>query len=816
MRLEQFVQDVRLAVRLMIRFRGSTVAAVATLALCIGATTAIFSLVQAVLLRPLPYGNPERLIVVWSAAGHGETTHISSQELRSYRQDTASLEQLGGYIESGASFTDGEAPERVRAAHVTTDLFRLLDVPAAYGRTFTDRDAAPDAPRTVILGYGVWMRQYGANPAIIGNTIRVSGTLRTVIGVMPEGFRLPLDYRATRPTEAWYPIALETADSGQWGDRSMTAIGRLKEGADPHSATGEFAVISDRWIRAGFVTDQGDSGLRRAAVPLNRVVTAGAGRAVLIVFGAVGVVLLMACVTVANLLTARAALRRPEMAVRAALGAPRGRIARQLLTESLLLAMLSGALAMLVAQTGIRALKSLPAATMPRAEGASLNLEVFIFAAAVALGTGLLFGMLPALQLSRPDLNAIMNESGRGDVGRRTRRLRRTLVAAEIALAVMLVVGAGLLLRSLFVMYRIELGFNPHRVLTAQTTLLPSDYPDDADVVRTIRQLEMRLERVPGVRAAGAVRILPLARPIGDWSIVIEGRPHVREENPNTDFQSATPGYFKAMEIHAVRGRLLAPSDDERSPMVAVINETMAQRYWPGEDPIGKRFHLSTGTAPWLTIVGIIRTVRHNAIIEAPRAEAYLPHAQVAREIGAAFRTMTLVVRTASEPAGMVAAVRTAVREVAPQLPLAELQSMEQVTSSALAQPRLTTMLFSLLAGLALILAALGVYSTVSLLVTERTREIGIRVALGARRGSILRLVVTEGAVLIAAGLTVGIGSGLLLTRLLQGLLYGIAPVDPVTFAAVPAVLGVLAVLACLNPARRATSVDPVVALRDR
>jgi predicted permease len=546
---------------------------------------------------------------------------------------------------------------------------------------------------------------------------------------------------------------------------------------------------------------------------LDTLIAGDARRALTIVYAAVTVVLLIACATLANLLLARSDMRRQEIAVRAALGAARGRLTRQLLTESLLMASAGGALAIALAYASAHVLRAIPATTIPRAEDAAIDPGVLLFASAMALGTGIVFGLVPAVQLSRADLGRVLNASSRTAV-RATSRTRRTLVVAQLALAVTLVVGAGLLLRSLVGMYRIELGFNPDRVLTAQTFLPVADYPTEDDVVRTYREIEQRLEAQPGVVAAGAIRVLPLARTIGDWSIVIEGRPHSREQNPNTDFQSATPGYFRAMGIELLRGRLFTHADDEKAPMVVVINDTMAERYWPGEDAIGKRFHLSTSEQPWLAIVGIVRTVRHNAVVESARAEAYLPHAQLARELGSTTRAMTLVMRTETNPLAMAAAMRSAVRDVGRHLPLGEMQTMAHVASVAFAPPRFSTMLLAGLASLALLLASLGIYSTVSLLVSQRTREIGIRVALGADRRSILGLVAREGAFLAGVGLTVGLCGALATTRLLTGLLYGVEPLDPVTFGAAPIVLGAVALLASLNPARRATRVDPVIALR--
>jgi putative ABC transport system permease protein len=812
--IDRLVQDVRLAGRLMLKFKGSTAAAIATLGLCIGANTAIFSLVQAVLLRPLPYANPDRLVAIWHPDDAGEVTHLSLQELLGYRQQASSLRQVAGYIEHNATFADGDEPERLRAATVTTDLFDTLGAAPHLGRGFVADDGAPGAGATVVLSHSLWIRQFGGRAEIIGTAIRVSGTPRTVLGVMPEGFRLPLDFRAALPTEAWFPMQIDPANLGEWGSRSIVGIGRLRDDAAPSDATSEFAVIADRWIRAGFVADQGDGRLRRPALPLDTLITGNARRAVAIVFAAVVAVLLIACATVANLMLARADARRQEIAVRAALGASRTRIGRQLLTESTLIALAGGALGVVLAHAALKMLKSIPATTIPRAQEVAIDGWVLLFASAIAVGTGLLFGLVPTLQLSRADLGRMLNLSARTAAGGARGHFRRGLVIGQLAVAVLLVAGAGLLVRSLVAMNRIELGFNPDRVLTAHTFLPVADYATDADVVRTYQEITRRLESLPGVVAAGAVRVLPLARTIGDWSIVIEGRPSSREENPNTDFQSATPGYFAAMGIQLVGGRLFTHADHENAPMVVVINDTMAQRYWPGEDPLGKRFHLSTAEVPWLTIVGIVRTVRHNAVIESPRAEAYLPHAQLARELGSATRAMTLAIRTDVEPTSLATAIKSAVHDVGRHLPLAEMQTMEHVTSVALAPSRLSATLLGALAALAMLLAALGIYSTVSLLVSQRTREIGIRVALGADRRSILRLVAREGALLAICGIALGIAGAVVTTRLLQGLLYGVEPLDPATFAAVPIILGTVAVVACLNPARRATRVDPVIALR--
>jgi predicted permease len=433
----------------------------------------------------------------------------------------------------------------------------------------------------------------------------------------------------------------------------------------------------------------------------------------------------------------------------------------------------------------------------------------------LAVVTGILFGLLPALQLSRPDVTGVLKDGGRSGTAGRSRQLtRRVLVVLQLASSVVLALAAGLLIRSLIELNRIDLGFNPSGVLTAQLQVPATDYPQPADVVRFHRQVTERVAQLPGVRAAGSVRVLPLARSIGDWSIKIEGRPYVPEENPNGDFQAVTPGYFEAMGLTLVRGRFLTAADHETSLPVAVINDTMAARYWPDEDAIGRQFMMGTDDKPWLTIVGVVGTVRHNAVVEEPRAEMYIAHAQLPGHIRSAPRGMTLVVKTDGNPLAVAGSVRDAVRAIDRNLPVSDIRTMADVAASALAQPRFVTFLLALFAGTALTLAAIGIYGTISLVVAERTQEMGIRLALGADRPTILRLVLGQGLLLTAIGLSAGLAGAVILTRTLAGLVYGVGTLDPVTFVAVPVMLAAIALLACVIPARRAASVDPIATLR--
>ena len=811
-RLAQGGRHFRTAVRTLIRDRGFAAITIVTLALGIGANTAVFSLVQTVLLRPLPYDDASRVVMVWGP-DRAETTWLSLQEVVNYGRESKTLAAMSGYQELDANLTGGQEPERVRAAAVTPNLFDVLGAPPAIGRVVNSDDI--DA---IVLSHGLWQRRFGGDPTIVGRAIQVNGAARTVIGVMPASFRLPSDYLAERPTEAWVPQVLNPANLGAWGNRSFTGVGRLRADVSPLAVADEFATIADGWVKAGFVRTQPDGslgGLARRALPVQDFVTGESRGALEILLGSVVFVLLIACANVANLQLARADVRRREVAVRAALGAARADIVRQLLTESVLLATAGAAAGLGVAWAALQIVIAMRPANLPRIEEAGLDGSVLALTAVLAVATGLLFGLLPALQLSRPDVTSILKDGGRGGTAGRSRQVaRRGLVVLQMASSVVLALAAGLLIRSLVELNRIDLGFNPGNVLTAQLQVPATDYRQPADVVRFYRQLDERILQVSGVKAVGAVRVLPLSRPIGDWSIKIEGRPYVPAENPNGDFQAVTPGYFEAMGVGLARGRFLTAADREGTTPVAVINETMAARYWPGEDAIGRQFMMGTDDKPWLTIVGIVKAVRHNAVVEEPRAEMYVAHAQLPAHIQSAPRGMTLVVRTNGDPLGFAGAVREAVRGVDRNLPVSDIRTMEAVAAAALSQPRFVTFLLGVFAAVALTLAAIGIYGTVSLLVAERTQEMGIRLALGAERTSILKLVLQQGLWLTLAGLVLGLAGAVFLTRTLAGLVYGIGTLDPVTFATIPALLCAVALLACLVPAVRAASVDPVTTLR--
>ncbi|MGZ8375938.1 MAG: ABC transporter permease [Gemmatirosa sp.] len=807
--------DLRYGVRRLVRARAVSVAVILTLALGIGANTALFSLVRTVLLRPLPYGDPTHLTVLWNATEKGETTWLSLREIVSYGAQTRGFAHVAGFASGQANVTGDGDPERVALGTVTANAFATLDAPPQMGRTFRPDESTPGAGDVAVIGHALWQRRFGGAPDVLGRTLRVNGRAHTIVGVMPAGFRFPLDFREGRPSELWIPQTVDTANLGGWGNRSFIGVARLRAGVTPAAGTQDLRRVAESWIRAADVVDDGSGRIFRSAVPVHDLVLGDMRRPLWILFGAVALLLLIACANAANLLLARADERRRELAIRKAIGAERGRLLRQLLTESVLLAMLGGVGGIVLAWGGTRLLAALAPASLPRVGDVRVDLGVLAFTTVLALLTGLAFGIAPALQLSRPDVAATLHEGGRGGTtGRARQRFRRGLAVAQVALSVVLVVGAALLLRSLAELRRVDLGFDPRGALTARLALPVADYPEAAQAAAFHERLQQRVAQLPGVQSVGGTRLLPLTGTIGDWSITIEGRTRDPRDDANADWQIVMPGYFETMRIPLLQGRTLARTDDARSTPVVVVNRTMADRYWPGGDALGRRFRMGTADQPWMTIVGIVGEVRHNAIVEAPRSEMYVTPAHYVVETGNAPRAMTLVLRTAGDPLALAAPLRAAVRELDPNVPLAELRTLQQVTDEALAEPRFTTVLLTLFAALALTLATIGIYGLISLLVTQRTHEMGIRMALGARRAAIGRMMLGQGMRIAGAGVAVGLVSAALLSRLLTTLVYGVGTLDPLTFALVPVVLAVVTLAATLVPARRAAATDPSIALR--
>ena len=810
--MDRLLPDLSHSVRRLLRAPGFAAVALLTLALGIGANTAIFSILESVVLQPLPYGDPERVVVIRSSSDKGETTWLSATEVQRYGQESGAFEQLAAYLGTATTLTGEQEPERVVAAFATTNLFQTLRIRPLYGRDFGVDDGAVD-PTVVVISHGLWQRRYGADPRAIGRTIVVGDRPRTLIGVLPPSFRVPRDFAEERPIELWFPATLDDPSYAGFGSRSFIGIGRLRTGVDVRAATAAMRTLEDRWFRDGLVSNRIEP---RRAILAQEDVLGDVRYVLLVLLGAVGVILLIACANVANLTLARSDARQREIAIRTALGASRGRLVQQLLTESVLLAVLGGVLGAALAFAGTTSLVALHPPGLPRVSEIGVDPSVFAMTLLLAVGTGMLFGLAPALELSRPELTRALKEGGRtGTVGRSQQRFRDSLAVAQVALSVTLVVGALLLVRSFAELQRVDLGFDRRDALTFRVGVPQGRYPQSRDVLAFFETLHARIAELPGVRAVGATRLLPLTGTIGDWSITIEGRTHQPGDNPNGDWQVVTPGYFESMRMSPARGRFFVTTDKQDAPLVAVVNETMAERYWPGVDPIGKRFHIGNRNQPWITIVGIARQVRHNAVVETPRAEMYVPHAQWEAAGAQTIRSMTLVVRTSGDPRAVVGHARRTLHALDPNIPLADVRTLQRVADDSLAQPRFTTTLLGLFAALAMTLATIGIYGVISLLVTRRRQEIGIRMALGARRGSILQMVLTRGLRLAAIGLAFGLLGAVWLTGALTTLLYGVTRFDPITFAAAPALLGGVALLACVVPALRAARVNPVVALRE-
>ncbi len=661
--MDALLHDLRIAVRRLLARPGLTTAAALTLALGMGANTAVFSLIRGILLEPLPYGEPDRLVMIWRPAGESDQTWLSLREWVEYNRATKSFEHLAAYDESEMNLTEGVEPERVRAAFVTGNTFAALGVNALQGRTFGQAEDAPGRAGVVVIGYHLWQRRFAGASDVVGRSIRINGRARTVLGIMPPQFRLPLDYREEKPTELWLPLAVNTADPGGWGDRGNFLFGRLRAGVSPAAASADLHRAEQQWVAAGFVHNR-DGRLTRYAVPLNELLTGSLRTPLLLLFGAVGFILLIACANVTNLLLARADARRREVATQAALGATRLRIARELLLESGMLVTAGTVLGIALAFGGLRATLALTPINVLRMRDISVDGWVLAFSALLAIATTLLAGLAPTLQLARVELAAAMSAGGRSAAVPMRKRLRHALVIVQTALSVILVIGAGLLTRSLAAMRQIDLGFNVENLLTFRLALPAAEYPttEPARAFGFYRELIDRLEGLAGVRSAAAVRILPLSNTIGDWSIMIEGRPNDQSENPNGDWQVATPGYFETMGMQLARGRFFTDADRENSPGVVIIDEHMAEKYWPGQDALGQRFHLGTLNQPWMTIVGITRPVRHNAVVEEPRTEMVVPHAQFPAQTGYAPLGMTLVIKTERDPLTLLDAARAGTR----------------------------------------------------------------------------------------------------------------------------------------------------------
>ncbi|MGH7503379.1 MAG: ABC transporter permease [Longimicrobiales bacterium] len=811
--MDRFRQDLRFALRRLYRQPGFALVAVVTLALGIGANTAIFSVVRGVLLEPPPYEDPANVVMVWQSWRGSPETWVSGPEVLDFREGVTSFTGVGAYATGAINLTEGSEPERVAVAQVSANVFDLLGVTMAAGRPFTVEEDVQGNDGVVVLTYGLWQRRFGGDRGVVGRELRLSGQPRTVVGVLSEGVRLPFDYETDRPAEMWLPLTLTPANAGSRGSHGLYGVARLAPGATVERANEELGAIVRRWIDEGLV--HAEAQYAPFAVPVMEHVLRGVRPALYVLLGAVAFVLLIACANVANLLLARSDGRLREVALRSSLGAGRSRVLLQLMTESVVLAMLGGVMGSGLAWAGLQLVVALDPSSVPRLEDVRLDGVVLGFTAAIALATGVLFGIIPALQLLRSNLAGVLKEGTRTmTAGRARRQFRQFLVATEVALSVMLVIGAGLMMRSFVELRSIDVGFEPAGILTARLSLPSRDYPDAAGVADFYARLVARASALPGAVSAGAVRLLPLQTTMGDWSIEVEGRPSVPGDNPHGDWQVVTPGYFETMGLDLEAGRFLEAGDRADALPVVVINETMANEYWPGESAIGKRFRMGGDDGVWFTIVGVVRDIRHGGVTEAPRTEMYHAHDQFRIAAGFTPAAMTLVIAAAGDPLALAGPLRAAVRAMDANVPLADIATMEHVTSRALSEPRFMTLLLGAFAMAALVLAAIGIYGVISYGVTQRTHEIGIRMALGADRRRIVRMVVASGAGAVFTGIALGVVSSLFVTNLLERMLYSVSRLDAVTFVAVPLILAAVAVVASLLPARRAAGVDPLIALR--
>lgn len=806
---ETLWQDVRYGARMLRKNPGFTLVAVLTLALGIGANSAIFSVVNAVLLRPLAFRDPGKLCLVTESLPSFPSLGPSYQNYVDFRDQAKSFDGLAAVHIDRLNLTGRGDPERLSAQMATASLFPLLGVNAIEGHTFTSDEDRYGGPAVVLLSYGFWQRNFGGTPNILGKTIRLNDQPYTVTGILPAGFQIIVPVDVVVPFAPW---AHGLPDDRNWHP-GITAVGRLRQGVTLERARVEMAAIAQRLAKQYplYDTDMGANvnGLQDTLVQNVRP-------ALLMLLGAVGLVLLIACGNIANLLLARAASRQREIAVRTALGAGRLRIVGQLLTESVLLAFAGGAVGLLLARVILTPLLALASKSLPSVGVIGLDGRVLAFTAAIALLAGVLFGLAPALQTAKMDVRPALSDASRGSTGGASRhRVRDLLVVTEVALALILLIGAGLLIRSFARLQDVQPGFDASHLLVVDVPVSPNGYAQTPRRMSLFDQLIERSKTLPGVSAAGAALILPVT---GSGSVIhfnIQGRP---PKTPHdyilVGYRPVSPGYLETLRVPLLAGRMLNESDTERGPYVAVVNQSMAKQYFPGESPLGKRIQVGatpTNEIPWAEIVGVVGDMKQSLASEAS-AEMYIPFRQADSLIP--IFAMSMVLRTTNEPHAEVSALRNAVHEIDADQPLVNFRTMQENIATSVSDPRFRTMLLGIFAASALLLAVIGLYGLMAYSVEQRTSEIGIRLALGAQRNDVLKLIVVQGLKLVLVGVAIGLGGALALNQLLTRFLYGVVPSDPATFAIVASILTLVAMVACWIPARRAMRVDPIVALR--
>jgi putative ABC transport system permease protein len=794
------LRDGRFAARQLFRTPGFTIVAALTLALGIGATTAMFSVVNGVLLKPMPFPQPDTLMRVHEIVPQYGRFSVAPATFLDWRAENASFERMAAYSGSAGTFAWSDGPERVQGATVSWDLFELLRVPPAIGGSFIAAQDVPNANNVIILSHGLWERRFGSDPAIAGKPVTVNGAAMTILGVMPQGFYYP-----NRQAEFWRPIALNPANASR-GGHFLGVIARLKPGVSQSQAEAEIKTISERLAKQ---YPQNSADESAEVVSLHEQVVGTIRPALLTLLAAVGVVVLIACANVANLLLVRASVRDKEIAIRTALGAGRGRLVMQMLVESGLLAVIGGSLGLLLAYLAIPAIQTLGAGSVPRVADVAIDFRVLLFTIAASVLTGMLFGLAPAWQVSRARAATALKEGGRSSVGGGGRWVRSSLLVAEVALSIVLLVGATLLLRSFARITGVNPGFNPDGVLAFQVALPGATYTDEPQRIAFFDRFFEKLRAVPDIRGAGMIQTLPMR---GGYvlSFEIPGRPKAEPgKEASALHRVVSSGYFQALGIPLVRGRLIGEADREKSKMVAVVDEAFVKRHFPEEEPIGRGLDIGNGSDGFYEIVGVVGNVRYSALGDAPEPTMYVPYKQDV------FSQMWIVARgTGSDPTRITGAVRQALKDIDPALPAFSITPMATVVSDSIAQRRFSMMLLALFAGVALCLAAVGLYGVVSYVVSQRTREIGLRMAMGAGPGAIVRMVLGGGMKLAILGVAIGLAGAFALSKSVESLLFDVAPSDPASYAGTALVLLAVAALACYVPARRAMRVDPLVALQ--
>jgi putative ABC transport system permease protein len=801
-------QDLRFGMRMLLKNPGFTIIAVIALALGIGANSAIFSVVNGVLLRPLPYKNPERLVMVWeenSKQGFPRDTPAAANYL-DWRDQNHVFEGMAAMDEISFNLTGAGEPERIDGRRVSASLFPLLGVDPQLGRAFLPEEDQPGANHVVILSHGLWQRRFGSDPAIIGRTINLDSQSFTVVGVMPRGFQFP-----SRTDQLWVPIAFNAKEAGQRGSHYLEVIARMKPGITLQQAQVEMTTIATRLQQQYPETN---TSIGAAITPLQEHVVGDIKPALRILLGAVAFVLLIACANVANLLLARAAVRQKEIALRLALGASRSRMTRQFLTESVLLSAFGGAVGLLLSIVGLDLLKRFIPPNISQVQAIGIDAKVLLFTLLISLATGLLFGLAPATQMANSNVNDTLKETGRDSAaGTHGNRIRGLLIISEVAVSFLLLIGAGLLINSFIRLRHVDPGFRSENLLTMKIVLPETRYPDKLRRSLFYDELLRRVETLPGAASASVATNLPLTSSGNSVGIAIEGRADPAPDRvPIVITRVVSAGYFKTMTIPLIEGRVFTERDKADSPPAVVISETTARRFWPGENAVGKHIKVGQSTSssrPWLTVVGVVKDVRQFELIIEPKPQMYLPYQQAEF-----FEPRALIIRTNFDPLSLAATVRQTVWDIDKDQPVSDISSMEEIVSESVARQRFSVLLLGVFAGLALVLAAVGIYGVMSYSVAQRTREIGIRMALGAQRGDVLKMTIGHGLRLVLTGVAIGLAGAFVLTRVMSTLLFGVSPTDPLTFISISIVLVSVAVLASYVPAVRATRVDPMFALR--